>query len=443
MSTWLALALSVAALAASGLVGMAEVAISAVSGARVELMAKEDRPGAPRLLRVLNRRAEYINMLVLVRTVCEVAGAVFAAAFFLAVIPSRGWAFAVAIVAVTLVTFMLVGLLSRTQGRKHPYDVSIRCSLVLMIVRRVLGPLSSLLIRVGNLLARGSGFRDGPYATEVELREMVDMAQERGGVEASESRMIQNVFDLGETTARQVMVPRPEMIWIEGTKTAGQATSLAVRSGHSRIPVIGENTDDVVGVIYLKDLVEKTYHLVDAGRSVAVCDVMRPAVFIPDSRMLDDVLRMMQRSRNHLALLVDEYGGIAGMITMEDILEEIVGEISDEYDAEETRPIEPLGDREFRVVARLSLDDLAEYLLESAGHSVDFDEEIEEQVDTVAGLIGYSMGRVPLPGSTVTVGSLQLTAEGGQDRRGRVRVHTVLVKVLPAAAEADKAAAAR
>lgn len=443
MSSVIPLLVSVAALAASGLVGMAEVAISAVSRARVELMAKEDRPGAGRLLRVLDRRAEHINMLVLVRTVCEVAGAVFAAAFFLGIIPSRGWAFAAAIAAVALVTFMLVGVLSRTQGRKHPYDVSIRCSTVLMIVRRVLGPISSVLIRVGSLLARGQGFRDGPYATEVELREMVDLAQARGGVEASESRMIQNVFDLGETTARQVMVPRPEMIWIEETKTAGQATSLAVRSGHSRIPVIGENTDDIVGVVYLKDLVEKTYHLADAGRSVVVRDVMRPAVFIPDSRLLDDVLRMMQRGRNHLAMLVDEYGGIAGMITMEDILEEIVGEISDEYDDEETQPIEPIADREFRAVARLSLDDLAEYVLQRLGHRVDFDEDTEEQVDTVAGLISYRMGRVPLPGSTVTVGQLRLTAEGGQDRRGRVRVRTVRVELLPEPVEQGEGEAAR
>lgn len=166
--------------------------------------------------------------------------------------------------------------------------------------------------------------------------------------------MIQSVFDLGDTTAREVMVPRPEMVWIEEDKTAGgQATSLAVRSGHSRIPVIGENVDDIRGVVYLKDLVQQTYYSRDGGRSVKVADVMRPAVFVPDSKRLDDLLAEMQRDRNHMAVLVDEYGGIAGLVTIEDVIEEIVGEIADEYDAGETPDVEDLGDGVYRVSARL------------------------------------------------------------------------------------------
>jgi CBS domain containing-hemolysin-like protein len=233
-----------------------------------------------------------------------------------------------------------------------------------------------------------------------------------------------------------VMVPRPEMVWIEADKSAGQATSLAVRSGHSRIPVIGENVDDVLGVVYLKDLVEKTYHATDGGHGVSVAEVMRPAVFVPDSKPLDSLLAEMQRDRNHMALLVDEYGGIAGLVTIEDVIEEIVGEIADEYDTDEIPPVEDLEDGRYRLSARLPLEDLAEL----------FDIEIDsDEVDTVGGLVGYELGRVPLPGSEVVVAvrdastsgrdavtdGIVLRAEGGSDMRGRVRITTVLAWRAP------------
>src|SRR5262249_37092174 len=151
-----------------------------------------------------------------------------------------------------------------------------------------------------------------------------------------------------------------EMIWIESDKSAFQATNLAMRRGHSRIPVIGENVDDVVGVVYLKDLVQHTFLSPNRGRDTKVVQVMRPAVFVPDSKPLAARRREMQRDRNHMAMLVDEYGAIAGLVSIEDVLEEIVGEIADEYDLAETAPIEDLGDKRFRVSARLPIEDLGE-----------------------------------------------------------------------------------
>ena len=216
------------------------------------------------------------------------------------------------------------------------------------------------------------------------------------------------------------MVPRTEMVWIESDKTAGQATSLAVRSGHSRIPVIGENVDDVVGVVYLKDLVRRTYYSNNAGRDTAVSDVMRPAVFIPDSKRLDDLLREMQGDRIHMALLVDEYGATAGLVTIEDVLEEIVGEIADEYDTHEVAPVEHLGDKVFRVSARLPIEDVGEL------YDIEFDEDLD--VDTIGGLVAFELGRVPLPGAEVESHGLRLRAEGGRDDRGRLRIGTVLVQ---------------
>lgn len=231
--------------------------------------------------------------------------------------------------------------------------------------------------------------------------------------------MIQSVFELGDTPAREVMVPRTEMVWIESDKSAGQATSLAVRSGHSRIPVIGENVDDVVGVVYLKDLVQQTYYSVNGGRDTTVTQLMRPAVFVPDSKPLDALLREMQHDRNHMALLVDEYGAIAGLVTIEDVLEEIVGEIADEYDEAETAPVEDLGDNRFRVSARLPIQDLGEL------YDVEFADDLD--VDTVGGLLALELGRVPLPGAEVISHGLRLRAEGGRDGRGRVRIGTVLL----------------
>src|SRR5699024_9071099 len=173
------------------------------------------------------------------------------------------------------------GVFSRTMGRKNPYSISLATAVILSFMAKVLGPLEKLLIWFGNIITPGGGFRDGPFATEVELREMVDIAQERGIVEHDERRMIQSVIDLAETSARVVMVLRLEMVWIEADKHCGQAVALCVKSGHSRLPVIGESVEDIVGVIYLKDIVQQTYSRTDGGRGVRVSEVMRDCVFVP------------------------------------------------------------------------------------------------------------------------------------------------------------------
>lgn len=437
-TVWLSV-VTVLALGLSGLVGTVESAVSSISRARVEGMVKDEVAGARSLLKVVDHRVNNINLLILLKTLLDATAAVFAAALARDVFESEVWAIVLAIVAVALITYAVVGVFARTMGRKNPYSISLRSAVVLQGVAFVLGPVARVLIWLGNLIAPGSGFRHGPYATEVELREMVDIAQEHGIVEVEERRMIQSVFDLASTTARQVMVPRTEMIWIEEGKHAGQATTLCVRSGHSRVPVVGENIDDILGIVYIKDLVRHTYHLTDGGASVSVTDVMRPATFVPDSKNLDELLHEMQRDKIHMAMLVDEYGGIAGLITMEDILEEIVGEIADEYDIAEVAPIELIGDRTYRAVSRLSLEDLRDQIDDDYDIDIEFTEEIEDQVESVGGLIGYEIGRVPLPNSTVETCGLRLTAEGGRDRRGRLRVRSVVVEVLQRADEDDRA----
>jgi len=212
------------------------------------------------------------------------------------------------------------------------------------------------------------------------------------------------------------------MIFVESGKTLRQALSLALRSGFSRIPVVGENLDDVIGVAYLKDIVTRTYEDADGMASERVDSIMRPATFVPDSKPVDDLLREMQARQTHVAIVIDEYGGTAGLVTIEDILEEIVGEIADEYD-QERPPVEWLGENYARVTARLSVDELAEL----------FDVRIEaEDVETVGGLLAQRLGRVPIAGSTATVAGLRLTAESLAGRRNRISTVTV-ERVGPAA----------
>jgi magnesium and cobalt exporter, CNNM family len=253
--------------------------------------------------------------------------------------------------------------------------------------------------------------------------------------------MIHSVFELGDTLVREVMVPRPDVVWVERDTAVDKVLRLALRSGYSRLPVLGENIDDVIGVAYLKDLVRAQAEQPDA----VLTAVMRPAVFVPDSKRIDELLKEMQRTRNHMAIVVDEYGGTAGVVTIEDILEEIVGEITDEYDSEELPDVTRLDDGRLRVAARLPVEDLQELdgLFPEGG---DFDEGPAAQlwavledadVDTVGGLLAQQLGRVPLPGAEVDVAGLHLLAEGGKDARGRVRITTVLITPVPDEAEND------
>jgi CBS domain containing-hemolysin-like protein len=403
-----------------GVFSAIDAAISTVSMARVEELIRDERPGSVRLGRLVREKPRYINLVVLLRIACEASACVLLVDYLNDRFGLRPALIGAAAI-MTVVSFVVVGVGPRTLGRQKAYPIALASAFPLQAISVLLTPISRLLILLGNALTPGRGFRNGPFASEIELREVVDMAQQRGVVADEERKMIQSVFELGDTPAREVMVPRTEMVWIESDKSAAQATSLAIRSGHSRMPVIGEDVDDVVGVIYLKDLVRRTYYSASAARDITVAEVMRPAVFIPDSKPLDDLLKEMQRDRIHIALLVDEYGATAGLITIEDVLEEIVGEIADEYDVNEVAPVERLGDKLFRVSARLPIEDVGEL------YDIEFDEDLD--VDTIGGLVALELGRVPLPGAEVVTHGLRLRAEGERDPRGRLRMGTVLVRL--------------
>jgi CBS domain containing-hemolysin-like protein len=404
----------------AGVFGGMEAALQRVSKARVEELRREGNKRAARLEALLDDRARLVALLLLLRIICETVAAVLVS---LVLFGEWGASWKTVLVAagiMTVVSYVLVGVGPRTLGRQHAYGVALHTAGLLRWLGRVLGPVASLLIAVGNALTPGRGYRDGPFSTEVELRELVDLAEERGVVETGERNMIHSVFELGDTIAREVMVPRTDVVWIERHKTVRQALALALRSGFSRIPVIGENVDDVVGVVYLKDLVRRSQNAAERN-GPKVEELMRPPTFVPESKPVDELLRDMQAQRIHIAIVVDEYGGFAGLVTIEDILEEIVGEIADEHDAFQRPPVEELEDGSMRVTARLPVEDLAEL----------FDVELPEDddVETVGGLLARELGRVPIEGSAAEVGGLRLVAETTGGRRNRI--DTLLVSRVP------------
>ena len=409
---------------AAGFFACADAALSAVSRARVDGLARANRTGAKQLLAVVSERPRHINLLLLLRLGCELAATVLVTVAFMQIIDSNWVAGIVAAVSMIVVSYVLVGVGPRTLGRQHPYSVGLIAAAPVRVLGSVLGPLSRLLIVIGNAITPGRGFREGPFSSEVELRELVDMAQESGVVDAGEREMIHSVFELRGTLAREVMVPRTEMVWIEQTKSVRQALALSLRTGYTRLPVIGESVDEVVGVVNLKDLVKATVETPQNGRGErrTVHHLMGEATFVPDTKRLDDLLREMQLSRNHMAIAVDEYGGTAGLLTIEDILEEIVGEITDESDTDDRPPVEHLEDGAVRVSSRLPVEDLGELF------GIELD---DTDVETVGGLLAQRLGRVPLPGTEAEIAGLNMKAEGGKDGRGRMRITSVVVRGVP------------
>jgi CBS domain containing-hemolysin-like protein len=399
----------------AGLLVTAEAALSTYSRARAESLVRDGRRGAIRLQRLIADPAPALNTALFLRLACEMSAVVLVTTVCLGAFEVRWQAMLVAAGSMLVVSFVVLGVAPRTLGRQHADRVGLVAAGPLLATTRVLGPFPRLLILIGNALTPGPGYREGSFATEAELRELVDLAEAGRVIESGEREMIHSVFELGDTIVREVMVPRTDVVFIERHKTLRQCMSLALRSGFSRIPVVGESLDDVVGVAYLKDVARRIYDNRDAETTERVESVMRSALFVPDSKPAADLLREMQAARTHVAVVIDEYGGTAGLVTIEDLLEEIVGEITDEYDVEQ-QPIEQLDRDTIRVSSRMPVDELGEL----------FGIELsDDDVDSVGGLMAKHLGRVPIPGTEVTVAGLVLLAEdtaGRRNRLGTVRV---------------------
>jgi CBS domain containing-hemolysin-like protein len=420
---WLLVAAAVLALAA-GWCANSEAALTLVTATGVA--ERPEHKGA--LQAVAKDLPRYMSVLLLLRAILECLVAVLVTAAFVHWLSDDWRAVLAAAGVVILMHYALTGVRPQL-GRVGPRTerTAGRAARFLYPLTLALGPLPRLLVAVGNTLpprrrpmpADGSepGDESGGPVARSELRGLVDYLERRTGIEPGEREMVRSVFELGDTIAREVMVPRTDMVFIESDKTVEQALSLHLRSGFSRIPVVGENEDDVVGIAYLKDIVAWSHEHPGAEATEKVATVMRPASYVPDSKPVDELLRQMQAQRNHMVIVIDEYGGTAGLVTIEDLLEEIVGEITDEYDNEQP-PVTWLSADSARVTARLSVPELEELF------SVHID--AAEDVETVAGLLAHALGRVPIAGSTAVVNGLRLTAEPGSGRRNKIG--TVLVQ---------------
>ncbi|MEX5302726.1 hemolysin family protein [Kocuria sabuli] len=338
-----------------------------------------------------------------------------------------------ATVVMAAVGFVLTGVSPRQVGRSNAAGTVRFTAGLVRVLRAVLGPVPGLLVRLGSSVARAPGHTAPGFLTEEELLEFVDRSTDQDLIEDNEAELLHSIFDLDDTNVRAVMVPRTDMVSVDDDDTVDNALNLFFRSGYSRIPVIGESADDVLGILYQKDLAERVHRHGADLRIGGLSELAREVRYVPESKKVNELLREMQLESIHVAVVVDEYGGTAGLVTLEDLIEELLGEIVDEYDREKPE-VEELGDGRYRVSAALGVEDLGDLF----GVGLEDDE-----VDTAGGLLAKSIGRVPIVGSRATVEGIVLeavTLEGRRNRVGQLEVHRDPEWVPPGSTAVDPAA---
>jgi len=403
-SDWLILLLVIVLFVFSIFLAMAEMAFARMSRIRAMALEEEGRKGAARLAKLLEHPERTINSLLLLVLVSQLT-----TASLLGILLERQFGAAGVIVGLVLqiVLFFVVGEAApKTYAIQHTDRAALALSGFLWAVTNFapLRFISRSLISAGNVLLPGKGIKDGPFVTEDDLRAMADAAADEEVIEREERQLIHSIFEFGDTVVREVMLPRPDMVAIEADATVEASIERAIEGGFSRIPAFEETTDNIVGLVYLKDLVRRARA---GGGKESVRDSLRPAVFVPEQKRVAELLREMQSKQFHMAIVVDEHGGTAGLVTLEDLLEEIVGEITDEYDVAEPG-VEHLAGGALRVPGKLPIDDLSEEL----------DIELPDtEWDTVGGLVFNLLGHVPEPGETVAFEGLEFRTERVQGRR--------------------------
>lgn len=400
-------------------------AITRASGARAEQISSSHPRQGELLVRITRDAPVFLTSLLLVMLVFRVSATVLVTA----VILRQGWPAAevIAIALVTLVLFELIELAPRTWVLERLDQVLIASARPVYLIGRVLGPVATVLVKMNKLfllLLPGRGLPKGPLLSEEEIKSIVDVAQSEEVIEADEREMIHSIFEFTDTVVREVMVPRPDMICVDVTAGLQEVLDLTLNSGFSRIPVINQTVDDVVGIIYQKDVIKRMRNP-DGVRGTKAGDVKREATFVPEPKRVSELLREMQHAKTHMVIVVDEYGGVAGLATMEDLLEEIVGEISDEYDREDPAMV-VVDDRTIKVSARMSIGELNELLGSELPRT---------EWDSVGGLVGGILGRVPEPRDVVHHDDIEFEVD---QMKGR-RISYVLVRAsLPAQASAKE-----
>ncbi|MEI3866797.1 hemolysin family protein [Microbacterium sp. CCNWLW134] len=424
MTPVLLLLLALVLIAFGALMASIDAALGVTSRGDLSELAEQSPRNATSLRRIAADPDAHATAVVFIRVLAETGAAVLVTVSFVILFDSIPWAIVAAIVLMTGISFVLVGASPRGVGRRHARGLLRGAAPVIRGARLVLGPLAHGLVVLGNRVTPGAP-RGASFASEEQLLSIVDEAASHDLIEQDDRDLIHSVFDFTDTFVRAVMVPRTDMVTVGATTSTREAMQVFLDKGVSRVPLIDEDADDVVGVLYLKDLVQFGFRDESGWRDAPVTRIARKAVFVPESMRAETLLQQMKRDAVHVCLVVDEYGGVSGLITLEDIIEELVGEISDEYDprADEVVEVDP---GRYRVSARLGLDAVGDL----------FGIELEdEDVDSIGGLLGKALGQVPQPGATAEYLGLLIT---GGTSRGRGRgLATVFVE------RTEEAAAAR
>jgi putative hemolysin len=412
----------------NGIFSATEIALVTIRRSRLQQLADEGNGGAIRVQRLKENPGRFLAVIQVGITFLGFLASAFAAVSLVDGMQEAlddlglpvGVASTLALVVVTgvltLFTIVFGELVPKQIGLAHSERVAFTFSRLIEVLGRIFAPLVAFLTIVTRSISRL--FRADVTADErissEELRLIIEQGGEQGVLEAEEEQMIHAVIELGEQRVHEVMVPRTDMVTLSGTVTFEEAIETIVAEGHSRIPVYEESIDEIVGILYAKDLLP--FVVRPNGDRPELRTLLRTPVFVPESMTVDDLLHELQRRKVHLAIVLDEYGGTAGLVTIEDLIEEIVGEIQDEYDVEEPMIVR-LSDDEVRVDGRAAVDDLQDLF------DTTFGLEDEDEYDTVGGLIYHRIGGIPKPGDEVRVDGLLLTVESTDGRRvGKVLV---------------------
>jgi CBS domain containing-hemolysin-like protein len=408
-------------IACVGVMAGSETAITRINRARAYKLVEEKRRGAQSLLRIVENVPPYLNVVLLLTLLATIGGTTLAT--ILATRHLGSWAEVASTAGMTLLLFIFAEVTPKTFAIQQTDRVALRVAPLLVALTRLLGPVARGLIKIANVIMPGKGLPQGPFVTEEEIRAMAEVASEEAVIEEEEADLIHSIFEFGDTLVREVMVPRPDIVAAPIESGATHVLDLMLRHGYSRIPVYRNTIDEIEGVVYAKDLLR---HLHAGKPEVPLDTIMREPYFVPETKKVSELLKEMQQKRVHIAIVLDEYGSVVGLATIEDLLEELVGEIADEYDREEPQ-IEPVDEDTFRVNGRLSIDDVNELLDVDLPH---------DEWDTVAGLMYGLLGSVPTQGETVTYDHLTFVAEKVQGRR----IAKVLIKRGPEPEEQADAA---
>jgi putative hemolysin len=406
----------------NGVFVAAEIALVSLRPSRVEQMVESGRRGAGRVRRLTSDPGHFLAVIQLAITFIGFLASAFAGVslaatlttFFVELGMDQGYAGGVALLLVTIMlslfTIVFGELVPKTLALAHPEAFALRLAGPVDVIGRILRPLVALLTATTRTITRAFGAEVTSEAriTADELRLIVERGGEQGILEAEEEQMINAVIELGSRRIHEVMVPRIAIVSLPASSSFDEAIDRIIEEGHSRVPVYETSIDDVVGILYAKDLLP--FLKSNASERSGLRTLLRTPVFVPESMTIDDLLHEFQRRKVHIAIVLDEYGGTAGLVTIEDLLEEIVGEIQDEYDVEEPL-VEVLDDHTVRIDGRSSVDSL----LDLWDLKLPLDDE--DEYDTVGGLMYHRIGGIPQPGDEVHINGLRLTVESTDGRR--------------------------